>query len=565
MMTMELPASTGFAAWCATDGMVLRVAHDSLGLAPHLAPRQSIGLLVEQGSLRKLFNFLLTVQEQGAAFDWELNVPVAGEIETLHFAGVSVGDGLLISGARTRANLWHLYDELLGITNEQANLLRNLVKDMGEVRQANPAFMSANAERDLAIYDEISRFNNELVNLQRELIKKTAELGRLNDLKNQFLGMAAHDLRNPLGSILSYSQFVLSSANGRLNEEEQEFLRLISSQADFMLDIVTDLLDIAAIESGKLQLDRRSTNLAELIAHVIAIYRPIAANKQMEIAQEVAGSPPPLLLLDHSRLEQVLSNLFSNAIKYSEPNTTVTVTVTDGEDEVRIAVSDQGQGIPAGELSRLFQPFSTTSVKATAGEKSTGLGLTIAKRVIEANGGRIAVQSTQGSGSTFTLTLPKQPGAPAAPAVPEDPAPPLSHRPLRILLAEDNTVNQHIALRILEKMGYHADVVSTGAAALAAVHDRQYDLVLMDIYMPEMDGLEAAQRIRVELPPDSQPTIIALTASVSDESRSHFLAAGMDGWVEKATLNRSSDLRQLLASCPPAGQSKHLSAVRPAE
>lgn len=557
---MESAATQGFAIWCDLDGALQSIIYDSLGLAPAFVPGQLLGVLADTEGLAKLLDFVVAVKQYGAAFDWELNVRVRGRIVTLHFAGVVSGQQILVSGAHSRVNLWQLYDEMMGIANEQTNLVRNLTKAT-TLRPAAPTRILANAERDDEFYNETSRLNNELVTLQRELAKKTAELERLNTQKNQFLGMASHDLRSPLNSILAYSEFLVESAAPRLTVEEVEYLELIISLSNLMRGVVDDLLDITAIESGKLHLDLRPTDLAAVFGRIAAVFRPLAAKKQIHLVLEVI-SPPPPLLLDGHKIEQVLNNLLSNAIKFSHAHTVITLTLTHAGSEVLAAVKDQGQGIPADEVSRLFQPFATTSVKATAGEMSTGLGLLIARKVVEEHRGRIWVESWPGEGSTFHFALPlvlanhspsqspdhssPDPASAAAAAAPGTEA----QHPLRILLADDNTANQRLMRKILARLGYTADTVATGTAALATVHAQPYDVLLLDIHMPQMSGIEAAQHIRAELPPERQPTIIALATNGSDELREHCLAAGMDDWIEKPTPSSSENLRRLLAACP---------------
>jgi signal transduction histidine kinase len=389
------------------DGALQSIIYDSLGAVSALVPGQPIGVLAETEGLAKLLDFMVAVKQYGAAFDWELNVRLRGQIVTLHFAGVVSGQQILISGAHSRVNLWQLYDEMMGIANEQTNLVRNLTKAT-TLHPGAPTRLLANAERDDELYNETSRLNNELVTLQRELAKKTAELGRLNAQKNQFLGMASHDMRSPLNSILAYSEFLVESAAPRLTVEEMEYLELIISLSNLMRGVVDDLLDIAAIESGKLHLDLRPTDLAAIFGRTAAVFRPLAAKKQIHLVLEVISSPPKLLLDGH-KIEQVLNNLLSNAIKFSHSHTVITLTLTHTGGEVLAAVKDEGQGIPVDEVSRLFQPFATTSVKATGGETSTGLGLVIARKIVEEHRGRIWVESRPGEGSTFHFALPLVP------------------------------------------------------------------------------------------------------------------------------------------------------------
>jgi len=253
-----------------------------------------------------------------------------------------------------------------------------------------------------ALYDEITRVNNELVNLQRELSRKNVELARLNELKNELLGMAAHDLRNPLGVILAYAEMLETEA--ALTPEHATFVTAIRSTTEQMVRLINDLLDVSQIEAGSLTLDFRAVNLTELVRRNAALNAILAAKKRIQIVCDAA--PLPLMPLDAPKIEQVLHNLLSNAVKFSYPATRVTVRLERDADGAVLVVTDQGQGIPATDLPGLFKPFSRTHVRATAGESSTGLGLSIVRRIVEGHRGRIAVESKVGEGSTFRVWLP---------------------------------------------------------------------------------------------------------------------------------------------------------------
>jgi signal transduction histidine kinase len=369
-----------------------------LGVAGRLAPGQPFTLIVDRASLSKALSFLVALRANEAAYDWEMNLWVPNELVTLHFAGGLVGGQLLIVASKTRDGARQLYEDLLLVSNEQTNALRAALQEQAESARAQ-------AEREGALYDEISRLNNELVAMQRELARKNAELEKLNQLKNQFLGMAAHDLRNPLNIILSYSEFLLDEAAGRLSQEHLQFLDAIRSSSDFMVGLVNNLLDVAQIESGQLQLDAQPTDLIALIERNVALNRVLAEKKHIQLMLEVL--PRRVVLpLDAAKIEQVLNNLISNAVKYSYPNSAVRVSVLAAPGCVTFAVQDQGQGIPQSEMDKLFKPFSRTSVKSTAGEKSTGLGLVIARKIVEGHQGRLWAESQVGVGSTFYVSLP---------------------------------------------------------------------------------------------------------------------------------------------------------------
>jgi PAS domain S-box-containing protein len=241
---------------------------------------------------------------------------------------------------------------------------------------------------------------------ETEIRQKNAELVELNEEKNRLLGMAAHDLRNPLSIVNTASAFLLDDASRSLPEAKRtEFLRRINSGSRFMLKLIDDLLDVAKIEAGRLDLELREGDLCALIEENLTINRMLADNKsiRLDFAPE-SGLPP--LRFDRAKIEQVLSNLVGNAVKFSTPGTAVTVQALRVDGSVVVSVRDQGQGIPAEELDQLFKPFGRTSVHGTAGEKSTGLGLAICRRIVEGHGGRIWAESELGKGSVFSFSLP---------------------------------------------------------------------------------------------------------------------------------------------------------------
>lgn len=247
--------------------------------------------------------------------------------------------------------------------------------------------------------------NNELNNLTRELQKKNIQLDQLNQLKNQFLGMAAHDLRNPISSILSFSEFVIESNDYDLSDELRRIMEMIKKSSEFMLNLLEELLDVVKIESGKLNLNYERVDLEKILRKNIEINALLAANKKIKLVLDIPETLPETEI-DVIKIDQVLNNLISNAVKYSHNNTTVTIGAFSTGRDILISVQDQGLGIPGNELDKIFVPFSKISVKGTAGEKSTGLGLSIVKRIVTGHLGRIWVESEVNKGSTFYFTLP---------------------------------------------------------------------------------------------------------------------------------------------------------------
>lgn len=396
-MIPESP-KTGFTLLCDTYGAILLILTNTMGLGESTMVGQPLPLLVDRASFQKALSFLIEVRTHGATFDWEMNLPFDGQIITLHFAGMVLDNYLLVMAARTNNGVQQLYDDLMRINHEHVNLLRQTLKHQSELIQAQ-------LRHDNRLYDEISRLNNELVNLQRELAQKNVRLERLNEQKNQFLGMAAHDLRNPLGIIRAYSEFLLDETEEFSDKKHLTFISTIHNSSEFMLGLVNNLLDITAIESGQLKLELQLVDLTLVIKRNIELNKVLAAKKQIDLSF-YSPEAPLEVMADVAKLEQVLNNLITNAVKFSPPGHSVAVEVKTQEEWIVTAVHDQGPGIPADEFNHLFKPFGRTSVQSSAGEKNTGLGLAIARRIIEGHYGKIWVESQVGQGSTFYFSLP---------------------------------------------------------------------------------------------------------------------------------------------------------------
>lgn len=392
---------TGLAIICDADGIVEEVIRDELGVSEGMLGRP-FTLLVERGSLSKALTFVDKLRREGALVDWEMNVSRGEETVTLHFAGDVVDNHMLIVAGRNGNEMLRLYEELMKIGNEQTNTLRAALKDQAEVARREQ-------DRDAAAYDEISALNNQLVTMQRELAKKNAELERLNELKNRFLGMAAHDLRNPLNIIYNYAEFLHEIADDRLQEDEKTFLEAILESSRFMSELINDLLDVSRIESGRLQLEWQPVKMAPLVERNVQLNRLLASKKDIELELAIAEAGLPVLVADPGKLEQVLNNLISNAIKYSLPGSHVKVALEPRDDGILLSVEDEGIGIADEEMDKLFRPFATPAAKGTAGEKSTGLGLVIVRRIVEGHGGEIWVESEVDVGTTFHVWLPREP------------------------------------------------------------------------------------------------------------------------------------------------------------
>ncbi len=405
MEVAERPAGT--ALRCDFEGKIEQFIYDELGLAAEFSPGQSLTMLVDRASFQKTLSFLLELRTQGVAFDWELNVSLAGRVTTLHFGGGVTEGKLLIFAAKSRNGVLQMYEDIMRISNEQVNALRAVTKEQVEQTRIQ-------TERDHALYNEISRLNNELVTLQRELAKKNAEqealnreLQHLNELKNTFLGMAAHDLRGPLANIKLAAGFLLESTDFQLNADYRQLLEDIVSQARYMLVLVADLLDVTQIETGKLELKCTSVDVADFLTEAVQRQAQIATAKGTNVL--LRPVPAGQMWADPIRLRQVIDSLISNAVKFSPPGSTVLVSADHTPRHWRLNVEDEGPGITHEDRQYLFQDFARLSARPTGGEASTGLGLAISRRVVEAHGGQIGVDTVPGQGSNFWFTLPHYP------------------------------------------------------------------------------------------------------------------------------------------------------------
>ena len=388
-------ARQGLFLECDGEGRIVAVPYDTIGLGGDALIGRLFPGLAFADNLRKALDFLAAVRQDGAHPPWAINVAVNGEPVTLHFSGCRTPSGLTLVASRSARDLDRLLDELSAINNDLANLNRQLSKERAEERAKLP----------VSLLDALSQVNNELTNAQRELARSNSELKRASEEKSRLMGVAAHDLRNPLGIISGYAEFLSMRLEGRVDPKELAMLSVIQQSSHFMLALIESILEVSEAATGKLALNLQSTDVIGLIRRNLSINGILAERKAMTIDLVAPQSLPPQTI-DPLKIEQVLNNLVGNAIKFSEPGSSITVTVEDCGGRLRVAVADQGLGIRADEIGLLFKPFSRTSTRPTGGEASSGLGLAICKSILDGHGGDISVTSTLGKGTTFVFTLP---------------------------------------------------------------------------------------------------------------------------------------------------------------
>ncbi|MGM0505629.1 MAG: sensor histidine kinase [Bacteroidota bacterium] len=383
------------------DRKVLEILQDDFGLFRTGVSNDRMASHFTAKSLPKLEKLILRIQrENRKAIFQQFLVAVYGSTEVeMEFQLVRLeSDRILWSGSRSEGEEREYFDGLMRINNENINELRKLLKKEAETEDP--------VGTDHQMYDELTRMNSDLATTQRTLAKKTHELEQSNALKNQVIGMAAHDLRNPLSVILNFSEFLLDESDS-FSEQQVEFIREIQNSSRLMLSIVEELLDISAIEAGRVSLTRERIDVGEWVESSANLYRGRAERKEIQLEVRVPETPV-WCHVDGNKIRQIVNNLVSNAIKFSDGGTSVSVLLEkNGQtDELVMTVQDQGQGIPADELHKLFVPFSKISVQSTDEEKSTGLGLAITQKLVQAHNGEIRVDSTPGEGSEFVVTIP---------------------------------------------------------------------------------------------------------------------------------------------------------------
>lgn len=459
--------------------------------------------------------------------------------------------GALLLALRLSRDVTHPLSNLLDavVRMSRGNLdARVAVESGGELAKLEQGFNAMAGELQSAyshMQERIEERTRDLARLKEEAEQAKASAELANQTKSQFLAHVSHEIRTPLNGLIGFLGLM---GKTRMDDIQQDYLKICQTSSQTLLAIINDILDLSKIEAGKLSIECLAFDLGYLIEQCILFYTPSAQGKGLRLILEIDRDMPANLMGDSSRIRQILANLLGNAIKFTDSGAiTVIVRHLDkgsGFGQVEICVADTGIGMTGEQMGQLFLPFSQGDASITRRYGGTGLGLAISRRLVELMNGAITVESAPGKGSRFTISLPlKEAGGEAA--LPSSRPPDGPDRgnsmiqeekllaQLHILVVDDNEINRKLNTILLNQWGIVVDEAADGVAAVAACGRQHYDLILMDVHMPVMDGIEATRRIRILQGGGKFTPVVALTANALSGDRERYLAAGMDDYLEK--------------------------------
>nr|MDP9125536.1 ATP-binding protein [Pseudomonadota bacterium] len=527
----------------------------------------------------------------GALSQWQFNRladargALARSVETLDQALAAMPDGLLLCDKDDRVLRWNdryvemfpwtngvvrigmLYRELVDTLTETSLIgappeeRRQWLSDRLRMHRAGEGEWERDLGNGLVVHVTDRRTQeggvvsvfHDVTAAERRLAQAKENAEAANQAKSQFLATMSHEIRTPLNAVLGLNELMLHS---NLDSQQRRHAELIGSSGRLLLALINDILDVSRIEAGHLQLTSAPFSVRTAAEGVVALMRERAVAKGLALRLEIVPNDDALIQGDVIRIQQILFNLVGNAIKFTDHGSVrVTAAIEPGAGRaltLRLTVSDTGIGIPESAMATLFDRFTQADSTTMRRYGGSGLGLAITREIVQMMGGTVAATSTPGLGSRFTISIPSRfvERGELVPAVAESDSAEAARPPLRILVAEDNDVNQILINAVLTRMGHVVHLVANGHLAVEAVRRGDYDLVLMDLQMPGMDGMEATQSIRALGGTRAELPIIAMTANAFEEDRQACLAAGMDDYVAKPI--DVAHLAQAIARCSVA-------------
>jgi PAS domain S-box-containing protein len=549
------------AIWIAHDPQCLRITGNSYAdeLIMQVPRGSNISATARPGEAAVTFRVLrndseMKPEELPAQVAAVTGKPVEAELLDLVFT-----DGRVVTLIEGAVPLFDAEGNVRGSVTAGADvtLLKRAEEDLRKSRDEleqrvleRTAELSDAKENLETINEELEVEISEHENTEKNLLKAKETAEAAVEAKAAFLANMSHELRTPMNAVIGFSNLLLDES---LTPDQKDYIERIRVGGEALLGLINDVLDFSKMEKNKMEQEHQPLSLRALVDESLDMVVVQARDKGLNLAFTISHGTSDTIIGDQGRLRQVLVNLLTNAVKFTDVGE-VSVSISskakeDNKHQILFSVRDSGIGIPKDKMDMLFQPFSQVEATISSHRGGTGLGLAISKRLVDLMGGKIWVESEQGKGSIFSFTIEAEVdrGLPVESEIPAQSVENLAEQhPMRILVAEDVPSNQKVLVEMLKRMGYRADMAADGIEVLQALERQPYDLILMDVKMPEMDGITAAKEIR-RLWPNKRPKIVAITAYAMEGDRGKCLEAGMDGYISKPV--KKGELAEVLKRC----------------